>query len=101
MAATTALRCATCRREPDELHALQEAGHGASAPALHLCASCLAEREARVWPRSSDDGRRLSRALDERSAAPGQRFTYFYGDDEAIHLVRLRPAWVERHAAHA
>lgn len=68
--------------------------------ALTLCEACLDRRETEVWPRDGADGKRLCEALEDLDGEPTERYTYLLGDAE-VHLVRLRPDWVDQHAAPA
>lgn len=95
--------CATCHATGDvgdELHELTEVGgEGPSdARTIHLCEDCLDRRETSQWPLAGEAGQRLYEALDSQPHAPRERYSYLLEPDQRLHLVRLRPDWVQQHA---
>lgn len=93
--------CATCGAN-DELMSLSELGFGPEhgPRALLMCPSCLERRQAASWPATSEEGQGILDALAQRENPLEERYTYL-GEEQAVHLVRLRPGWVDRHAAEA
>lgn len=95
--------CETCGATGqigDGIHKLAGLGFGPGQDdrAIHLCDGCLERRETDAWPLSGPDGQRLYEALQDKTQAPSRRYSYLLEPDENIHLVRLRPDWVDRHA---
>lgn len=97
---STAPHCETCG-ETSKLVELTELGFGPGHEddGIHLCRSCLEEREAACWSSSDPDGRGILDALAGRNEPHHGRYTYLQDDDQEIHLMRLRQSWVDRHAA--
>lgn len=94
-------RCEVCGTGSD-LAVLSRPGErgerGERAGSLRICRPCLAVREAASWPSNSPDGRRIAAALTDPAGPSGARFSYLRDEDEVVHLLRLRPGWVDRHA---
>lgn len=91
--------CITCGA-PSGLVTLRERGFGPTHDGLTvtLCQGCLEEREARAWPPEDDATLSLLEALEARHAPPLDRFTYLEDDRGALHLLRLRPSFVDDEA---
>ncbi|MDX1610804.1 MAG: hypothetical protein R3185_00445 [Candidatus Thermoplasmatota archaeon] len=92
--------CATCHRESNDALELTELGFGPSHTGLsiQLCQSCLDRREAASWPARSSENQAIQDALNERHAPPQDRYTYLSDQEGVLHLLRLRPQWVDQHA---
>lgn len=93
--------CDTCGLEAADLIDLHERGFGSSHQALSiaLCPACLGERAVASWGPDQPERDRLLEALGQRHAPPQDRFTYLEAPDGDLFLLRLRPSWVDRHAA--
>lgn len=76
-------------------------GPGHQAHAIHLCEDCLERKDTRSWELTDALGRRLYETLEAQTEAPARRYSYLLEPGERIHLVRLRPDWVQRHALEA
>ncbi|MDX1610805.1 MAG: hypothetical protein R3185_00450 [Candidatus Thermoplasmatota archaeon] len=71
------------------------------APEVHLCLNCLERREAASWNRHEPEGQAIFEALAGKPIRASSRYTYMIEPDHRIHLLRLRPAWIQRHDTHA
>lgn len=96
--------CDTCGARSTQggrVRRLNELGFGPEneRKAIHLCTECLEERQARYWNMTDEAGQRLRDALHQRYRVSGQRYSYLMEPDEAIHLVRLQPDWVDQQAS--
>lgn len=95
--------CQTCGARPATDAPLLRLTTTTDAPAeraLTLCEDCLERRETEAWPLDGGEGKRLREALADLDDRPAERYSYLLGDAE-VHLVRLRPDWVDQHAAPA
>lgn len=95
MAAT----CITCGASSQLVH-LDERGFGPVHQGLTvtLCRGCLDEREARAWEPDTEETQALLEALEARRAPPLERFTYLEDPEGTVHLLRLRPDFVDDRA---
>ncbi len=92
-------RCITCGAS-SELVRLDERGFGPAHEGLTvaLCRGCLEAREARSWEPGDEGTQTLLDALEPRHAPPLARFTYLEDREGAVHLLRLRPGFVDDRA---
>lgn len=91
--------CGEADSKTNPVHAFAELGFGDAHPGhIALCRSCVQRRELLAWPSNLHEGRRLEHALLERPEPLRGRYAYL-GDAKGIHLMRLRPEWVEAHSA--
>lgn len=96
--------CAACGARSTRggrVRRLNELGFGLEneRKAIHLCQDCLHRRTERQWTLEDDDGRRVYDALHGDPNGTRQRYSYFLEEDDRIHLLRLRPEWVDENAA--
>lgn len=91
--------CITCGAST-ELVRLNERGFGPAHQGLTvtLCQGCLEEREARAWEPDTKEAQSLLEALEARRAPPLERFTYLEDPEGTVHLLRLRPDFVDDRA---
>lgn len=92
-------RCITCGAGT-ALVRLDERGFGPAHQGLTvtLCRGCLDEREARAWEPGTEEAQSLLEALEARRAPPLERFTYLEDTEGTVHLLRLRPGFVDDRA---
>lgn len=93
--------CDSCGRTlaGDEVHDLAPAGPGPGADPprpLRLCDRCLEERTAETWAAKKEPRDRISEALKDRASASKGRFSYLADEEDNLHLVRLREAWMQQ-----
>lgn len=68
--------------------------------ALHLCQSCLSTRSTKVWHAQGEQGKRLRDSLESHTPGSGDRYSYLEEPGQRLHLMRLRPGWVDaKHGA--
>lgn len=65
---------------------------------LKLCDVCLDTRTTRTWTPDEAKQERLNEALVEEQHKPAHRFTYLRDEAQNVHLVRVRPEWIEEHS---
>lgn len=65
--------------------------------ALHLCEGCLSKRSAKTWHSDGSQGAQIKEELDGPTSGPRDRYSYLEEPGQRIHLMRLRPDWVDAH----
>lgn len=62
---------------------------------LHLCEGCLADRSAKIWHTQEKKGRQLQEELDSHTSGTSGRYSFLEEPGQRIHLLRLRPGWID------
>lgn len=69
---------------------------------LNLCRTCLEIRSEGHWRTDGYEGRRIAQALETHARPVPNHYAYLVEDGAVLHLMRLRPEWVDQKAvAHA
>lgn len=69
---------------------------------LNLCRGCLEIRSEQQWRTDGREGRLIEKALETHTRPVPNHYQYLVEEGAVLHLVRLRPEWVDaKAAAHA
>lgn len=93
--------CTACHRSMPlsslaHLHDL-ELREGGSRKEVLLCDRCLQARRSRSWAANASKTDRLIKHMGGRHDRTHSRFSYLQDEAKDVHLVRLRPQWVDGH----
>ncbi|MBW3582940.1 MAG: hypothetical protein KY455_07575 [Euryarchaeota archaeon] len=94
------VNCQSCGKAESEERTVRtltevELPEEAAGNVLNLCMDCLETRTTRTWSPDEAKQERLNEALVEEQHKPAHRFTYLRDEDQNVHLVRVRPEWIE------